>query len=66
MKKNQSPESDKSTNPYIKIFDDANRRLKEEFDDLDYLSDLEEDTQNEPASIPFPYGSNKSRPYNFT
>ena len=63
MKKNRQPEAGKTVNPYEKIFDDANQMLKQ-MGNFDYLRDLPKDHNKEAASIPFPYGSRKTKPYN--
>ena len=51
-------------NPYQKIFDDANRSIKR-LGDLELLDNLPDDFDESPPRIPFPYGNNSAKPYNF-
>ena len=64
MKIKNQTSKERPNNPYEKVFDDANRSLKE-FGDMEFLDDIPDDTENEHPSIPFPYGNNAPKPYNF-
>ena len=64
MKKESQLKNKQQENPYEKVFDDANRLLKQ-FGDLEYLHNIPDIHKPERPGIPFPYGSNAKRPYNF-
>ena len=57
-------EKNQQENPYQKVFDDANRSIKQ-LGDLEFLDNLPADLDCDPPGIPFPYGNNRARPYNF-
>lgn len=62
--KKKKPINKQLENPYKKVFDDANRLLKES-GDMDYLDSIPDNFERKWPDIPFPYGSNVKRPYNF-
>lgn len=64
MKKEKQIGSKKLQNPYEKTFDDANKLLKK-FGGMDYLEGIPSDHERTNSDIPFPYGNNAIRPYNF-
>ena len=64
MKEKSQIKKDQQHNPYEKVFDDANRLLNQ-FGDMGYLDNIPDDNENKKSSIPFPYGNNSLRPYNF-
>ncbi len=64
MKKNYQRKADETSNPYEKIFDDANQMLNR-IGNFDYLHDLPKNHNKEATSIPFPYGSHETKPYNY-
>ena len=62
----QKMKSDK-TNPYEKIFDDANRMLKKSGnkDFVENLDSYKEGQLDKDEQIPFPYGGRGRNTYNF-
>ena len=64
MKKGKRSMVQQPPNPYEKIFDDANKLLKK-IGGVEYLDDIPDNHEQENSSIPFPYGNNTIRPYNF-
>ncbi len=51
-------------NPYEKVFDDANQKLRK-LKNCDFIESLEQSTSdNNYASIPFPYGGKGHKQYN--
>lgn len=47
-------------NPYERIFDDANRRIKEKGISLDHLDEIPK-IKRDSVRIPFPYGEENNR-----
>ncbi len=58
MKKMQQDRANIEANPYAKIVDDANRKLRQ-LGDFDYLKDLPKNHDRRYAPIPFPYGGKR-------
>ena len=64
MKNKSQIKKEQPTNPYEKDFDDANRLLKQ-FGDMEFLDSITNNQESDHPSIPFPYGNNVIKPYNF-
>ena len=51
-------------NKFEKIVEDTKQLLKE-CGDIDYLDNIPDDSEKKLSSDVFPYGSSRTRPYNF-
>ena len=52
-------------NKFEKIVEGDTKQLLKEYGDIDYLDNIPDDSEKELSSDVFPYGSSRTRPYNF-